>query len=165
MARVYLSLGSNIDRESNIRSGLIELERQFGPLLLSPVYESEAVGFDGEPFLNLVAGLDTGLSAGELARRLHDIEVRHGRVRHERKFSSRTLDIDILTRGDAVGEIEGIRLPRGEILKHAFVLRPLADLAPEERHPELGRTYRQLWEESDFSGQRLWQVDLDLSVS
>lgn len=160
MARVYLSLGSNIDREENIRSGLKALEQEFGSLELSPVYESEAVGFDGEPFFNLVAAVDTDLSVGELADRLRRIENRHGRVRGERKYSSRTLDIDILTWGDQVGIIDGVELPREEILKHAFVLRPLADLAPEEKHPLLQRTYRYLLEQADFSGQRLWKVDL-----
>lgn len=165
MTRVYLSIGSNIDRERNIRGGLEALERDFGPLMLSPVYESEAVGFEGEPFFNLVVGLDTELSVGELAARLHEIEVQHGRVRHERKFSSRTLDIDILTRGDAVGEFDGVKLPRDEILKHAFVLLPLADLAPDDRHPELGISYRQLCERKAFQGQRLWKVDFPVPAS
>ncbi len=160
MARVYLSLGSNIDRAENIRSGLEALEREFGSLELSPVYESEAVGFDGEPFFNLVVALETDLSVGELADRLRRIENRHGRVRSERKYSSRTLDIDILTWGDRVGIIDGVELPREEILKHAFVLRPLVDLAPEEQHPLLQRTYRELLEQADFSGQRLWKVSL-----
>lgn len=158
MAEVFLSLGSNIDRQHNIHSGLDALAERFGELRLSPVYESEAVGFKGSPFFNLVVALHTELSVGELAGALHDIERGHGRVRGEKKFASRTLDIDILTYDDAVGEVDGVKLPRGEILKHAFVLRPLADLAPETRHPENGRRYRELLAETDFKGQRLWQV-------
>lgn len=158
MTRVYLSLGSNIDREHNIRAGLDALAAQFGEVHLSPVYESEAVGFDGAPFLNLVACIDTGLPLGELAGLLRDIEADHGRVRGDKKFASRTLDIDVLTYGDLTGLIDGVELPRDEILKHAFVLRPLADLAPQTRHPVLGETYAALLARLDMSAQKLWQV-------
>ena len=157
-AQVFLSLGSNIDREHNICSGLEALERAFSPLSISPVYESEAVGFDGDAFYNLVVGLKTPLSVGELAACLKEIEKDHGRVRGEKKFSSRTLDIDILTYNDCVGEIEGVQLPRDEILKHAFVLKPLVDLAPDAMHPQTRASYRALLDAADFSGQNLWVV-------
>ncbi|EKF74628.1 7,8-dihydro-6-hydroxymethylpterin-pyrophosphokinase [Alcanivorax hongdengensis A-11-3] len=156
--QVYLSLGSNIDREHNIGSGLDALAAAFGALTLSPVYESEAVGFDGDAFLNLVVGMQTTLTVGELAAQLRDIEKQHGRVRGEKKFSSRTLDIDILTYDDLQGEVDGVALPRGEILKHAFVLLPLVDLAPDTLHPALGISYRQLLQQTDFSRQKLWTV-------
>ena len=160
MARVFLSLGSNIDRERHIRAALDALAQAFGALCLSPVYESEAVGFAGENFFNLVVGLDTDLTVGELAVRLRAIEERNARRRGGEKFSARTLDIDILTYGDAVGTLDGISLPRDEILKHAFVLRPLADLIPDERHPLAGRSYRELAAELDPDRQRLWPVPL-----
>jgi 2-amino-4-hydroxy-6-hydroxymethyldihydropteridine diphosphokinase len=158
MTTVFLSLGSNIDRQHNIGSGLDDLAAAFGELRLSPVYESEAVGFKGSPFFNLVVALETDLPVAELADRLRDIERAHGRVRGEKKFASRTLDIDILTYGDLTGEFDGVSLPRDEILKHAFVLRPLADLAPYAMHPQLGRTYAALFNEYRFPEQRLWQV-------
>lgn len=159
MAEVTLSLGSNIDRHHNIRAGLDALREQFGEVALSPVYESEAVGFDGEPFLNLVARIETALPVGELSERLRQIEANHGRVRGEKKYASRTLDIDILTYDDLVGVVDGVELPRGEILKHAFVLKPLVDLMPQARHPTEGRTYRELLAERDFPGQRLWPIE------
>jgi len=158
MTRVYLSFGSNIDREHNICSGLDALARHFPQLLLSPVYESAAVGFDGEPFLNLVVAIDTELSVGELSALLRAIEADHGRTRGEKKFASRTLDIDILTYGDAVGVIDAVEVPRDEILKHAFVLKPLADIAPDEKHPLLKKSYAGLLATRDFSSQSLWQV-------
>ena len=158
MTRVYLSFGSNIDREHNIRSGLDALARQCGTLTLSPVYESAAVGFDGAAFLNLVVAIDTELSVGELSALLRAIEADHGRTRGEKKFASRTLDIDILTYADATGVIDGVELPRDEILKHAFVLRPLADIAPAEKHPLLQKSYASLLAAKDFSSQSLWQV-------
>lgn len=158
MATVFLSLGSNIDRAHNIRSGLDQLAGTFGALRLSPVYESEAVGFDGSPFFNLVAAIETTLPVSELADRLRDIERSHGRVRGEKKFSSRTLDIDILTYDQKTGEVDGVMLPRGEILKHAFVLKPLADLAPDAIHPMLKKSYRELLADLEFPGQVLWAV-------
>jgi 2-amino-4-hydroxy-6-hydroxymethyldihydropteridine diphosphokinase len=161
MVAVTLSLGSNIDRTHNIQSGIEALRRAFGEVELSPVYESEAVGFSGEPFFNLVARIQTDLPVGELSDRLRKIEADHGRVRASgKKFSSRTLDIDILTYGHRTGVIDGVALPRDEILKHAFVLIPLVDLVPDDVHPTEGKTFRALLDERQFADQKLWQVEL-----
>ncbi len=158
MPRVYLGVGSNIERERYISAGLDALQALFGELELSPVYDSAAIGFDGQPFLNLVAGVVTELGVGDLATRLRHIEVEHGRPPNASRFSARQLDIDILTYGDMTGCIEGVELPRDEILENAFVLRPLADLAPDERHPVVGRTYRELWRDYDQRSQALQRV-------
>jgi 2-amino-4-hydroxy-6-hydroxymethyldihydropteridine diphosphokinase len=162
MPRVYLSLGSNIEREKHIRLAVRELAARYGDLLVSPVYESEAVGFAGENFFNLVVGLDTDKPVGVLAAELRAIEEAHGRDRHGPKFSARTLDIDILTWGNACGEIDRVMLPREEILKNAFVLRPLADIAGNDRHPETTRPYAEHWEAYDKSRQKLWPADFHL---
>lgn len=158
MTRVYLSLGSNIDPTLHLVAGLDDLTSELGPLRLSPVYESRAVGFDGNNFLNLVVGFDSHRTVGELVALCHRIEAAHGRERGARKFASRTLDIDLLTYGDVVGEVDGVMLPRAEILHYAFVLKPLADLAGTELHPQLRKTYRALLGQADFSAQLLWQV-------
>lgn len=163
MTRVYLGLGSNIDREHNLRGGVARLRESFPGLRLSTVYESEAVGFDGAPFFNLVAEIDTTMTVGALAARLREIESEYGRVRGEKKFASRTLDIDILTYGDLAGEVDGIMLPRDEILKYAFVLQPLAELAPDVLHPVERVDYRTLLAWACFDGQKLWPVALDLA--
>lgn len=156
--RVYISIGSNVDRERYVLAALDALDQWFGELEISPVYESEAVGFDGSPFLNLVVGVTTAMSVGELSRLFKQLEADNGRRRDVPKFSARTLDLDILTHGDEVGRVDGVELPRGEILQNAFVLRPMADLAPEAIHPVCGKTYRELW--AGYStGQRLWPVD------
>lgn len=165
MPRVYLGVGSNIDRERNIRGALHVLEEHFGDIMVSPVYESAAVGFEGDPFYNLVVAIDTDKTVGELAAELRAIEEDWGRDRRSPKFSSRTLDIDILTWGNACGEIDGVSLPRDEILKHAFVLKPLADLAGNDRHPETLRSYAEHWDAFDHSKQPLREVDFPIDYS
>ena len=158
MASVYLGVGSNIERERYITAGLDALRGLFGEFALSSVYDSSAIGFDGQPFLNLVAAVETDLGVGELARQLRHIEVEHGRPANATRFSARQLDIDILLYDEQVGIIEGVELPRGEILENAFVLCPLAELVPDLRHPVLGETYAKLWQAYDKGAQSLQKV-------
>ena len=143
--RIYVSLGSNLDRERMLEQAVAALREQFGDVDLSPVYDSAAVGFDGSNFLNLAAAFDSDLEAGEIVARFHGIEDALGRDRSLPKFASRPIDIDLLLYGEQVIDIPGMRTPRPEILEHAFVLRPLQDLAPDLRHPENGRTLAELW--------------------
>lgn len=159
MACVYVSIGSNQDRTRYIRASLDALQSEFGLLTLSSVYESEAVGFDGDNFYNMVAGFETELSVGDLSKRLKGIEDDNGRCRQGPKFSGRTLDIDILTYEDLIGNCEGVQLPRDEITRNAFVLLPLAEVAPTVAHPVLDQTYANLWQAYDQTQQRLWSVD------
>jgi 2-amino-4-hydroxy-6-hydroxymethyldihydropteridine diphosphokinase len=158
MAKVYVSIGSNIERDKHITAALDALADYFGDLLISSVYESEAVGFAGDHFFNLVAGFDTQLSVGELSALLQDVEHRNGRMRSEIRFSGRTLDIDILTYGDCHGVFDGITLPRAEILHNAFVLLPLAEIAPTFEHPLEHKTCARLWQAYERN-QKLWKVD------
>lgn len=157
MAKVYLSLGSNIERERYIKAGLDALKKSFGELTLSPVYESESVGFEGDAFYNLVVALETDLSVETLNLRIKKIEDENGRSRSGPRFSSRTLDIDILTVGNLSGDIDGVQLPRDEIEKNAFVLLPLSDIAADEIHPVLNISYGDMWRQYG-GGQKLWQV-------
>jgi len=158
MVIVYLSLGSNVAREFHICAALDALAERFGTLRISSVYESEAVGFAGEAFYNLVVGLETDLGLASLVAFLKQLEDANGRDRSQPKFSARTLDIDVLLYGDQVGEVAGIRLPRAEITENAFVLRPLAEIAPDVLHPELKQTLGEMWR-AYRSPQKLWPID------
>ncbi|MDQ0009636.1 2-amino-4-hydroxy-6-hydroxymethyldihydropteridine diphosphokinase [Luteibacter jiangsuensis] len=145
MGRAYLSLGSNIDAERWLGLAVAELRNRFGTLEVSPVYRSAAVGFDGPDFLNLAVALDSDLGPDDLNDWLHALEDRHGRVRGGGRYASRTLDVDIVLYDDLVLSGEGhLEIPRGE-LRHAFVLKPMADIAPTLRHPVSGRTMADLW--------------------
>lgn len=159
MADVFLGLGSNQNAPAMLESALNALAAQFGALEKSPVYESEAVGFAGSNFLNMVVRVQTSLTVGELLAALRTIEDNHGRDRTQPKFASRTLDIDILTYDQCVGEVDGVLLPRDEVLKNAFVLRPLADSWPDALHPENGQSYAALWQAYDQHSQKLWRAD------
>lgn len=162
MARVYLSLGSNINAENNLRAGVHDLRERYGELQISTVYESEAVGFEGDNFLNFVVGLDTDDDVHTTQVNMNAIEEAHGRVRGAEKFSSRTLDIDILLYDDLVINEKGLNLPRDEIEKYAFVLQPLAELAPGFKHPVSGKTYKELWDAFDKNNSNQWVVEIDL---
>ena len=145
MARVYLSLGSNQEPHRYLRAALDELRARFGRLDVSPAYRSAAVGFDGADFINLAVGLDTDLSPNALNDWLHALEDRHGRRRDVPRYADRTLDVDIVLYDDLVAQGAGhLDIPRKE-LKHAFVLKPIADIAPDLRHPVSGRSMAELW--------------------
>jgi len=161
MHEVYVSIGSNINRKKHICCALDILQKNFENLSCSPVYESVAVGFEGENFYNLVVSFNTNLSLEELAKKLSSIEDGNGRDRKKPKFSARTLDLDILTYDNNVGEFSGTVLPRGEITYNAFVLKPLADIAGSVQHPELKKTYEQLWSQFDTSKQKLWRIEFN----
>jgi 2-amino-4-hydroxy-6-hydroxymethyldihydropteridine diphosphokinase len=160
MAKVFLGIGSNIQPKRYIRQALTSLQTQFGTLQQSPIYESEAIGFDGDNFLNLVVSTNTELSIGNLQQYLKNLENQNNRDRNAVRFSGRTLDIDILLYDDIIGTIDGVTLPRDEILKNAFVLKPLSDLAPDLQHPENHKSMAQLWIEYDSSRQKLWPTTI-----
>ena len=159
MSLIYLSLGSNIDAPKNIHAALDALEQQFGLCLISSVYESKSLGFQGKNFLNLAVTIQSHLPINELLNVFKIIEDALKRDRSAPKFSDRTMDIDILCVHDRWGDVDGIRLPRAEILENAFVLLPLAEIAPDCIHPCTGLTYSNHWKIFDKDTQALWRVN------
>lgn len=162
MTEFYIGVGSNIEPETHLRSAIAGLAATFGVLRLSPVYRSSPVGFDGDDFLNLVIGADTDMSLAQVVAELARVESENGRERGEERFSSRTLDLDLLLYGDSQTTEAGVTVPRDEILKFAFVLKPLADLASDLRHPDEDRSMAELWAAFDDDGQSLEPFELRL---
>ena len=145
MSTAWLSLGSNLDAEVHLLVAAQALRARFGDVVFSPVYRTPSVGFDGPDFLNAAAAVQTDLDPFALNDWLHALEDAQGRVRGGERFSSRTLDIDIVFYDDLVLKGPGnLELPRPE-LRHAFVLKPLADIAPGHRVPTTGETLAGLW--------------------
>lgn len=160
---IFISVGSNVNREKHIKAGLDAMHQVFGPLLLSCVYESESVGFKGSNFYNLVVQASTHLGVIEVVQILKEIEKDNLRSHEGKKFSPRTLDLDLLLY-DKVITVKPVELPRGEILYNAFVLQPLAEIAPLLTHPISDESYQALWYKYDKNKQHLWPIDFTWSA-
>ena len=163
MPRVFVSIGSNIEREANIRAAVAMLRERYGAIELSPVYESTPIGFAGAPFYNLVGAFDTAESAVAVATALREMETARGRKREANRFTSRTLDLDLIQYGDAIRRDPPV-LPRAETTEYACILRPLSELAPALRHPVNGERYAVLWSPFDRSQQPLRRVEMDFAL-
>ena len=162
VAKVYLGLGSNIAPEENLALAIRELRWRYGTLEMSNVYRSAPVGFSGDEFLNMVVGLETSDSAAEIHTQIELIHDLAGRDRGSGRYTSRPLDIDLLLYDDKIIDHARFHIPRIDVLKYAFVLRPLAELAPTLKHPETGRTLDDHWLAFDSMSQPLEAVDLSL---
>lgn len=159
---VIISLGSNIHPELNIRQAIRALSQQYGNLTISPVYQTASVGFDGDDFLNLVVSFNTDDSVHEVSSQLKAIEDHIGRDRSQAKFSSRTIDLDLLTYGALIIDEPGLQIPRHEILQNAFVLKPLSDVHGDVNHPVSGLSYQQLWQEMEYKADRIEPYEMTL---
>ena len=162
MVTVYVSLGSNIDAEKNLRIAVDELRRRFGTVSLSATYRNAAVGFDGDDFLNLVAAFESAQSPLEIQQQIERIHELTGRQRGDNKFSARPLDIDLLLYGNEVIDEPPLQIPRSDVLESAFVLGPLAELAPGLIHPNTGRPISEHWQEYDVESHPLIPVEIIL---
>lgn len=150
MTAVYVAVGSNVEPERYLSVALRALAAVYGPLTLSPAYRNQAVGFTGADFINLVVGFITDESPAAVRQQLQKIEAACDRPPDAAKWAPRTMDLDILLFGDLVSNEPGLVIPRPDLLKRPYMLKPMADIAPDVRHPILGKTMRELWE--DFSG-------------
>ena len=155
MPEVYVAAGSNVDPERRMRQALAELEREFPGVRCSSWYRNRAVGFDGDDFINLVAGFATSLPVHAVLERLHAIETRCGRPRAAPRWAPRSMDLDVLLYGDVTCDEPALRLPRPDLLKRAYMLGPLAELAPGVVHPTAGLTIGELWRRFDQAAHPL----------
>ncbi len=162
MIPVFIGIGSNVNREENIRTGVKSLRLLFGELLISPVYESKAYGFEGDNFYNLVIGIHTDSSPQMLLESMHEIENNHGRVRNLPTLLSRTLDLDLLIYGDLVCHTDELDIPRADIVDYSFILGPLADIAAEFAHPESGELISDIWQAFEKDDQEIWELDFSV---
>lgn len=158
MPAVYVAAGSNVDAERRLEQAVGALEQSFPGARFSPWYRNRAVGFEGEDFVNLVAGFDTELPVHAVLERLHAIEAACGRERHAPRWAPRSMDLDILLYGDEVRDEPGLTLPRPDLLRRAYMLGPLAALAPATVHPTAHATIGALWQRFDRDAHPLERV-------
>lgn len=159
MAQIFISIGSNINKEHYIKAALAILPQHFDNVIYSSIFESESVGFEGNNFYNLVAAATTNLPLEEVCARLKQIEREHGRTPADKKFSPRTLDLDLLFFDDVICDTPA-QLPRDEITKNAFVLWPLAEIASDFIHPTVNLSIGELWQNYNKNKQKLWKVEI-----
>ena len=164
MVNVYVSAGSNVEPERHLSQALEMLTSQYGPLRVSPAYRNRAVGFEGDDFINLVIEFATQEPVTRVRERLQAIEVACGRPANAPKWAARTMDLDILLYGDLIHAEPGYLLPRPDLLKRAYMLKPLVDIAPDLVHPVARKTMRELWEEFDQDTHEVIAVTLDVKM-
>lgn len=155
MARVFVGIGSNHEPEHHLALALEALAQHFGEVQVSPVYASASVPPGDADYYNLVAGFDCAQTPGAITATLKTIEHAAGRRRGGEAVA---IDLDLLVVGDTVLTGDTFELPRPDILQYAFVLRPLADLAPTACHPLTGQTYAALWQAMAPRAPRLVRV-------
>jgi 2-amino-4-hydroxy-6-hydroxymethyldihydropteridine diphosphokinase len=165
MSAIYVALGSNIDPAARLLSAARLLKAQFADARFSACYRNAAVGFIGEDFVNAVAGFSTDLPVPELLRVLHAIEAQCGRGREDPKWGPRAMDLDLLLYGDVIGEGPGYTLPRRDLLRRAYMLGPLAQLAPQVRHPQSGQSIGALWHAFAQAEHPMTATALDLNAA
>lgn len=160
MTDVYVAAGSNVEPEKYLSIALRALAAAYGPLTLSPAYRNQAVGFSGEDFINLVVGFRTEDEVAAVRQQLQKVEAACDRPPGAPKWAPRTMDLDILLFGDLVSNEPGLIIPRPDLLKRPYMLKPMADIAPEVRHPVLGKTMRELWQAFDGGVHSMIEVSL-----
>ncbi len=160
MTEVFFGIGSNINPEENITLAVREIKNIFNDVIVSPVYKNKSVGFEGCDFLNLVVSCSTKMSVYEVNDFIEQVHNLSGRERQSNKYLSRTLDIDLLMFGDDIIDDDKIHIPRDDILKYTFVLKPLVDIAPESIHPITKSSFLEHWERMDKSENPLIPVEI-----
>jgi 2-amino-4-hydroxy-6-hydroxymethyldihydropteridine diphosphokinase len=161
MTNVFVAAGSNVEPQRHLAAALRALAAAYGPLSLSPAYRNQAIGFTGADFINLVVGFRTGDSVRAVREQLQKIEAACERPPDAPKWAPRTMDLDILLYGDLVSDEPGLVIPRPDLVKRPYMLKPIADIAPDVWHPTLGKTMLELWQAFDAGEHALIEVSLD----
>lgn len=161
MPDVFVAAGSNIDPLRHLSAALAGLERSYAPLTISPAYRNKAVGFEGDDFVNLVVAFHTTDSLERVRARLQEIETDCGRPRDAPKWAPRSMDLDILLYGNEVRNEPGLIIPRPDLVKRPYMLKPTCDIAPDREHPTAQRTMRELWEAFEGKAHEMTVVELN----
>jgi 2-amino-4-hydroxy-6-hydroxymethyldihydropteridine diphosphokinase len=167
MSEAFVAVGSNVNPESHLRRAACALHERFSEVRFSGCYRNPAFGFEGADFLNAVAGFDTTLPVETLLRELRAIENECGRTPADPKWGPRAIDLDLLLFGQFVGQGPGYTLPRPDLTRRAYMLGPLAELAPAYPYPPAGPTVGELWDRlraadaAAAAGLRRTTVDLN----
>jgi 2-amino-4-hydroxy-6-hydroxymethyldihydropteridine diphosphokinase len=161
MPEVYVAAGSNIQPRARLRQALALMRRTWPDLRVSRAFSNKAVGFEGDDFINLVAGFSSEETLPEVLERLHAIEEACGRPRQAPKWAPRSMDLDVLLYGDTVGACPGAVVPRADLARRPYMLGPLAELAPALVHPTTGRTMGEMWAQFDSAGHELVPVEIE----
>ncbi len=164
MTLAYVSGGSNLDAEANPIRAAQALKARHPGARFSRCYRNKAVGFEGPDFINFVVELPVAGSPALLKGELECVEAQCGRKRDAPKWAPRAMDLDILLFGDVVQDVPGLVLPRPDLLSWAFMLGPLAELAPQLLHPVAGSTVQALWQKFDQSQNPLLPEAVDLNL-
>lgn len=160
MPEVFIAAGSNVEPVHNLHRAIDLLRTHYPDLRCSTAYRNRAVGFEGEDFINLVLGFNTAEAADQVLAHLHAAEAACGRERHAPKWAPRSMDLDVLLYGDTVCDRPGLVLPRPDLLKRAYMLGPLAEIAPEFVHPTMKKTIAELWQAFDRTAHPMTPVAL-----
>jgi 2-amino-4-hydroxy-6-hydroxymethyldihydropteridine diphosphokinase len=165
MPRIYIALGGNIEPETRLTEAARALKARFPDARFSACYRNPAVGFEGADFLNAAAEFSSELPVPELLQALHAIEEQCGRSRNDPKYGPRAMDMDLLLYGDQVGSGSGYTLPRPDLVRQVYMLGPMAELAPQLRHPLAGQSIEDLWTAMPKTAGVLTRTDPDLNAA
>jgi 2-amino-4-hydroxy-6-hydroxymethyldihydropteridine diphosphokinase len=162
---VYVAVGSNVDAVRHLQLALRELRELYPELTVSPAYRNKAVGFEGDDFVNLAVGFRTSLTLAQVREQLQKIEAACGRAPDAPKWAPRSMDLDILLFGDLVSNQPGLVVPRPDLVRRPYMLKPMADIGPDVVHPVSGKTMRELWEAFDSGGHEMVELGKGLGIS
>lgn len=160
MTDVYVAAGSNVDPANHLRMALAELAHAYPSLRVSPAYRNKAVGFDGDDFINLVVGFNTDEPVARVREVLQRIEIACGRPPQAPKWAPRSMDLDILLFGQFVCNEPGLVIPRPDLVRRPYMLKPMANIAPGVVHPLLKKTMGELWAAFDSAGHEMLELDV-----